>query len=66
MDALSNKITDINWQHVKRALLQKLREDDYVIFSKEEAALFDGDEQSFAVLIPHSYELAQCLEFYGA
>lgn len=61
----SNKIININWRYVKRALLHQLRADDYVTLSKEEAALFDGDEQNLTPLIPHGYELAQCLEFYS-
>lgn len=69
----SGKVTNINWQHVKRAWLKKLREEGYVSLSQEEATLLDGllhetmplDATTLSTLIPHGYELVQCLEFFS-
>ncbi|MFA6304123.1 MAG: hypothetical protein WC627_13465, partial [Legionella sp.] len=75
IDPDSSKILDIDWQQVKQALLQQLRANEYVTLSKEEASLLDGllldehtslNDKAFPVLIPHGYELAQCLEFFSA
>lgn len=73
VDAMSDKVTNINWQNVKRAYLQKLRDENYVNFSQEEIALLDGllhdapllDTATLTTLIPHGYELVQCLEFFS-
>ncbi len=71
-DEKSEKITDINWQNVNRALLKKLRDEGYVSLSQEEAPLLDKllldessslDLTSVSKLIPDAYELAQFLEF---
>lgn len=75
IDPDSSKILDIDWQQVKQALLQELRANEYVTLSKEEASLLDNllldkhrsfNEKALPVLIPHGYELAQCLEFFSA
>ncbi|WP_133129261.1 hypothetical protein [Legionella yabuuchiae] len=67
-------VTDINWQHVKHHLLQKLRAEGYVTLHEGEAALLDGllldesrllDSKTLSTLIPHGYELVQCLEFFS-
>ena len=34
-DTMSGKVTNINWQHVKLSLLQKLREENYVTLSQK-------------------------------
>ena len=74
IDEASGKVTNINWQHVKRQLLQKLRDENYVTLSQEEAVLLDGlllDENSpldlttLNTLILYGYELVQCLEFFS-
>lgn len=74
IDEMSGKITDINWQYVKHQLLQKLRAEDYVTLAQGDAALLDGllldesrllDSKTLNTLIPHGYELVQCLEFFS-
>jgi flagellar basal body-associated protein FliL len=66
VDEVSGKIIDVNWQNVKRALLQKLTNEDYVNLSEEEAALLvDEDSKKLSALIPHGYELVQCLVFFS-
>lgn len=73
-DTKLDKVTDINWQYVKRQLLQQLRDENYVMLSQEESVLLDGlllDENrpldliTLNTLIPHVYELVQCLEFFS-
>lgn len=65
-DTNSNKLTNIHWPNVKRALLQKLRNEDYAWLSKEEAILLaNEDSKHLVTLIPHGYELAQCLVFFS-
>ena len=74
LDERSGRVIDINWENVKRALLQKLREKGYVILSHDEAALLDSllrdenrvlDLTTLSTLIPQGYELVQCLEFFS-
>ncbi|HHT0594100.1 TPA: hypothetical protein ACTXXA_002317 [Legionella anisa] len=69
---MSGFVTNIDWQNVKSALLQKLRDEGYITLSHEEAALLDSllldenkplDLTTLNKLIPHGYELVQCLEF---
>ena len=71
-DTLSSKVTDINWQNVKRQLLQQLRDENYVTLAQGDAVLLDDllldenrllDLTTLNTLIPHGYELVQCLEF---
>jgi hypothetical protein len=71
-DGMSGFVTDINWQNVKHQLLQKLREEGYITFSDQEAILFDSllrgeitslHSETLSTLIPHGYELVQCLEY---
>ncbi len=73
-DTESGLVTDIHWQHVKRQLLQQLRDEHYVLLSQEEAVLLDSllldetrllDFTTLNTLIPQSYELIQCLEFFS-
>src|SRR3990167_10234422 len=73
-DEMSGFVTDINWENVKRALLKKLRDESYATLAQGEAALLDGllldenrplDLTTLNTLIPHGYELVQCLEFFS-
>ena len=73
-DPTSGKVTNIHWPHVKRALLQRLRTEDYVRFSEEETVLLDKllrdettslDSDTLNRLIPQGYELAQCLACFS-
>ena len=70
----TGKVSDIHWQYVKTLFLQKLREEAYVKLSKEEATLLDSllqnetmpwDANTLCQLIPHGYELAECLQFFS-
>ncbi|MDP3706206.1 MAG: hypothetical protein Q8R24_09930 [Legionellaceae bacterium] len=70
----AGKVSDIDWQYVKTLFLQKLREEAYVLLSIEETVLLDGllrnetmlcDANSLSQLIPHGYELAECLQFFS-
>lgn len=70
----AGKVSDIDWHYVKTLFLQKLREEAYVQLSKDEAALLDCllqnetmpcDTNSLCQLIPHGYELAECLQFFS-
>ncbi|PJD91452.1 MAG: hypothetical protein CK424_06455 [Legionella sp.] len=70
----AGKVSDIDWQYVKTLFLQKLREESYVKLSQEEATLLDfllqnetmpRDANSLYQLIPHAYELAECLQFFS-
>jgi len=66
IDITSGKVIDLNWRHVKRALLQKLIEEDYVRLSQEEvASILKEDAQTLMPLISNHYELAACLQFFS-
>ncbi len=70
----AGKVSDIDWHYVKTAFLQKLRKEAYVTLSKEETDLLDSllhnetmpwDANSLGQLIPHAYELAECLQLFS-
>lgn len=62
---------DINWQNVKRALFEKLRDEGYIKLSKNESALLEKlraaskKPKALNKLIPNAHELAQCLVFFS-
>lgn len=68
-------VTDINWYAVKRALLQKLRDEQYFTFTEAENALLSAtlqDDGSTPLpingdslkLITNDHEISECLAFY--
>jgi hypothetical protein len=66
IDTTSGKVIDLNWRHVKRALLQQLIEEDYVRLSQEDvASILNEDAQTLMPLISNNYELAACLQFFS-
>lgn len=73
-DPTSGKVINIHWSHVKRALFQTLRTEDYVRLSEAETALLDKllldeatslDSATLSSLIPQGYELVQCLACFS-
>ena len=61
---------DVNWQHVNLMLFKKLTEEGYVDLSPEEATLWvsllkSQNAKALNSLLPNSYELARCLEFFS-
>lgn len=66
IDTTSGKVIDLNWQHVKRALLQQLREEDYVRLSQEDVtSILNEDAKTLIPLISNHYELAASLQFFS-
>ena len=72
-EALVPSVLDINWSNVKSALLKKMREEGYFVFSSDEAALLDvmESEKAFPNLSPAALslfstpnELVQALVFF--
>lgn len=64
-DTTSGKVIDLNWRHVKRALLQQLIEENYVRLSQEDvASILNEDAKTLMPLISNHYELAACLQFF--
>src|SRR3990167_560088 len=68
-------VTDINWCTVKQALLRKIRDEQYFIFTPDENALLDAtlsDDGSMLLpinadslmLITNDLEISACLAFY--
>ncbi len=66
IDTTSSKVIDLNWQTVKRALLQQLIDEDYVRLSPEDvASILNEDVKTLTPLISNHYELAACLQFFS-
>ena len=66
IDTISSKVVDLNWRHVKRALLQQLIEEDYVRLSQEEvASILNEDAKTLMPLISNHYEIAAILQFFS-
>ena len=52
IDTTSGKVIDLNWRHVKRALLQRLIEEDYITRSQEDvASILNEDTNTLMQLI---------------
>ena len=66
IDTTSGKVIDLNWRHVKRALLQRLIEEDYITRSQEDvASILNEDTNTLMQLISNNYELAASLQFFS-
>jgi hypothetical protein len=66
IDTTSGKVIDLNWRHVKRALLQQLIDEDYVSLSQEDVvSILNEDAKTLISLISNHYELAACLQFFS-
>ena len=66
MDITSGNVIDLNWQTVKRALLQQLIEKDYVRLSQEDVtSILNEDAKALMPLISNHYEMAACLQFFS-
>lgn len=65
-DTTSGQVIDLNWRHVKRALLQQLIDEDYVRLSQEDvASISHEDAKNLMPLISNHYELAASLQFFS-
>lgn len=66
IDTTSGKVIDLNWQTVKRALLQQLIDEDYIRLSPEDvASILNEDTNTLMPLISNHYELAASLQFFS-
>lgn len=66
IETTSGKVIDLNWRHVKRALLQQLIDEDYVSLSQEDVvSILNEDVKTLVPLISNHYELAACLQFFS-
>lgn len=66
LETETNKVIDLNWRNVKRALLQQLIEKDYVRLSQEDVtSILNEDAKTLMPLISNHYELAACLQFFS-
>lgn len=66
IETTSSKVIDLNWRHIKRALLQQLIEEDYVRLSQEDVtSILNEDAKTIMPLISNHYELAACLQFFS-
>lgn len=66
IETTSGKVIDLNWRHVKRALLQQLIEEGYVWLTQEEVdSILNEDAKTLMSLMSNHYELAACLQFFS-